>query len=289
MHGDGASTASYAGLLDARQRDPHQRDPQSSKNSCCVLMQLGVDEEHRSNTSPEPPLTQPAPETASYACTLDIIIGFLLPFFLAAAGNADSAKDTIRQLIADYRPRTPTELDLVGRIIGFSIATLDNLRLSMTPGLSDTRVLRYRSNAVSLSRSSNQALRLLQAYQQGQKPASAVPRPSIAVAPTPSPPRSPVQPTALSPGSSATPTPDIERLKQEARIMMRAFSQHGAQPPSAIANPAAGIRSGGAGIPSPACLLALALPASHPATYRNPMLNQGTAATTIRPASTASR
>jgi hypothetical protein len=55
---------------------------------------------------------------------------------------------------------TPTELDLVGRIIGFSVAAMDNLRLSMASDLSATKILRYRSNAVTLCRSSDQALKI---------------------------------------------------------------------------------------------------------------------------------
>lgn len=46
----------------------------------------------------------------------------------------------IRQLINAYNPGSVTELDLAGRIVGFNIVAMDNLRLSMTQGLSDTKI-----------------------------------------------------------------------------------------------------------------------------------------------------
>jgi hypothetical protein len=193
------------------------------------------------------PTSQPNQETSVFNCTLETIVGFLLPFFLAAAGgNTETAEATVRHLISAYSATTATELDLVGRIIGFGIASLDNLRLSMDPGLSTNKLLRYRSNAVSLSRASNQAQKALDALRTRPDQPLSIPCPPVAAA----------LPAAALPAAvrTALPAPqvaesiafpplDIETMKRDARIMMMAFSKNGAQPhtaASAIANPAIG-------------------------------------------------
>jgi hypothetical protein len=108
-------------------------------------------------------MTQPTMETQITECLYGTVVGFMLPFFLTAAGeNAEVARATILQLIDAYNATTAPELDLAGRIIGFSIVSMDNLRLSMTPDLSVTRVLQYRCNAVNLCRASINARKLLE-------------------------------------------------------------------------------------------------------------------------------
>ena len=198
------------------------------------------------------PETDTIPETDTPDCVFGTILGFILPFFLAAAnGNRTTARATIVALINAYHASTATELDLVGRIIGFSLAAMDNLRLSMVPSLSDTRVLRYRCNAVTLSRASDQARAILEAMQGGLTQTRATPRPSVIVPPAapilaaakdvPAPPtdqqpaQSPaparllgLQPTTLSGGFKSQPM-DIEAMKRDARIMMGAFSKDGAR------------------------------------------------------------
>ena len=166
-------------------------------------------------------------------CIRATILGFMLPFFLAGAGgNQQIATAAIRELINSYNASTPTELDLVGRIIGFSIAAMDNLRLSMTPGLSDTKLLRYRGNAATLSRSSDTSRKILDALQAGREVTCDVPRPSIAAAPAATKPVTPVTalPTPHKPtvGGSEFPA-DIEAMKRDARTMMAAFSKTGVQ------------------------------------------------------------
>lgn len=107
-------------------------------------------------SAPTQTINQPDTDPSAFDCVLGNILGFMLPFFLvSAAGNAGLARAAIKELIDAYQASSPAELDLVGRIIGFSIAAMDNLRLSMAPDLSDTKVLRYRCNAVTLSRSSD--------------------------------------------------------------------------------------------------------------------------------------
>jgi len=172
-------------------------------------------------------MTQTNPATAQ--CMITTIVGFLLPFFLAGAdGNADVAKATIRDLIDGYNATSPEQLDLVGRIIGFSIVGMDNLRLSMTPGLSDTKLLRYRNNAVSLSRSSDNARKMLDALQAGRDVKRAVPRPKVAAAPPV--PKPVLQAVTHQPIGGQPNIPiGMEAMKREARTMLAAFSQ-GASP-----------------------------------------------------------
>ena len=244
---------------------------------------------------------------ATIECVMQTILDFLLPFFLAAAGgNPVTARAAIRQLIAAHNAVDATELDLAGRIVGFSIAALDNLRLSMAADLPVTRLLRYRGNAVSLSRASDQARKALAALRANPEQPHKTPRPSVAPAPsdpapsTPSPsnparstpsPSNPgraaatcsAQPHAVAPRATpsaeaiaaqtaaalAAPAPsasappasvppgansvltnsraadpaahDIEAMKRDARMLMNAFSKHGASSAAsmpAIADPA---------------------------------------------------
>jgi hypothetical protein len=194
-------------------------------------------------TAPAQTISQPDTDPSAFDCILGNIFGFMLPFFLvSAAGNADLARAAIKELIDAYQASSPAELDLVGRIIGFSIAAMDNLRLSMAPDLSATKILRYRSNAVTLSRSSDQALKILEAVQARQEQSRKIPRPSVAAAPPPpmrpatsarSAPAVPSPRTAVSSNAGLTnggvskfPAIDIETMKRDARIMMAAFSKN---------------------------------------------------------------
>lgn len=112
--------------------------------------------------------------TASEADTmnraLEAMCMLLMPFFMLGAGDdPEKARSAVADLIQAYSPGTTQQLDLAARVIGFSAAALDNLRLSMTsPTLSDTKVLRYRSAAVSLSRSAEQCRVVLQQLQAEQ-------------------------------------------------------------------------------------------------------------------------
>jgi hypothetical protein len=186
-------------------------------------------------------MTQPTMEAEVTECLYGTIVGFMLPFFLTAAkGNADVARAAIRQLIDAYSANTATELDLAGRIVGFSIVSMDNLRLSMTEALSDTKVLRYRSNAVTLCRASDNARKLLESVQARQDATGKIPRPTVAAA-TPPPVRAAAPAKAASiplrslPNGrvSEFPAMDLETMKRDARIMMNAFSKRGAQPNAA--------------------------------------------------------
>jgi hypothetical protein len=186
-------------------------------------------------------MIQPEQAGPTVRCLRTTICGFLMPFFLAAAGgNPEAAQAAILELIDAYKPRTTAELDLVGRIVGFSIVAMDNLRLSMADDMSDTKVLRYRSNAVALSRATEQARKILQVLQEQRENTQEVPRPTIAVAPAPTklPNQEPPCTTAATSAPvSRAPTSsqqEIETMKREARIMMGAFSKQGTGGSTAI-------------------------------------------------------
>ncbi|PPQ40838.1 hypothetical protein [Rhodopila globiformis] len=180
--------------------------------------------------------------TTTTDCLFDTILGFLLPFFLLGAhGDRALATAAIRDLIQAYHVSTVTELDLAGRIVGFSVVAMDNLRLSMRPDLSDSLVLRYRCNAVTLSRSADQAQAMLEALQAGCPVHRDVPRPSVAPAPPAPKPREaarpPVAAAATKPpaATAATKPPaagiaalpqDIEAMQREARAMLAGFSRN---------------------------------------------------------------
>src|SRR5208283_5522580 len=125
-------------------------------------------------------------------CIFEHILGFMLPFFIAGAGgDTDLARAAISELADAYNVASATELELVGRILGFSTVAMDNLRLSMNPEMSDTKVLRYRSNAVALSRAAEQCRKILDVVQANRKPAQPaamsisrpIPRPAAVAAP----------------------------------------------------------------------------------------------------------
>jgi hypothetical protein len=189
------------------------------------------------------------------------ILGFLLPFFLASAGgDADLGRAAIQELAEAYRVATATELELVGRLLGFSVVAMDNLRLSMDREMSLSMVLRYRSNAVALSRAGEQCRKVLEVVQGNRKPVQqslpsqvpGVPKPNIAAAP-PAPVRAKAslhptvgtawdRPVAVSLNGAALPADfmsefplDIESMKRDARILLAAFSKDAGALPAAAA------------------------------------------------------
>jgi hypothetical protein len=187
-------------------------------------------------------MTQPEFQPTAIDCIVENIFGFMLPFFLSSAGgDADLGRDTIRQLAESFNAATATEIELVGRILGFSTVAMDNLRLSMKPDMSDTKVLRYRSNAIALSRAGEQCRKILEAMQANRQPAErpmTIPRPAIAAAPPPvtraqrpqaQPPQTATHPARQTPHqpnsaphAAALPA-DIEAMRRDARTLLAAF------------------------------------------------------------------
>jgi hypothetical protein len=234
----------------------------------CVLIQPGVENKnnnrtHKSEHRVTQTQTQPATEVAPSDCIVQTIMDFVLPFFLAGAGgNADVAREAIFELLDSYNAVTMQELDLAGRIIIFSTTAMDNLRLSMTdPEMSDAKKLRYRSNAVALSRSAEQCRVIMDAMQVRRQsaparnesarvslPAAAERSPVPAVVDASSKTVQPAAPVAqkarLAPsmeqpvvamGSGITDA-EIDKMKLEARIMIHALHKAGG-PLSASVDP----------------------------------------------------
>src|SRR5450631_774149 len=138
-------------------------------------------------------MSLPEPPPNAIDVIFENILGFLLPFFLAAAGGDPAlGRAAIQELADAYNVVTATELELAGRLLGFSVVTMDNLRLSMDKEMSLSMVLRYRSNAVALSRAGEQCRKVLEVVQGNRKPAQQsvpiavpkVPAPVIAAAPS---------------------------------------------------------------------------------------------------------
>jgi hypothetical protein len=171
-------------------------------------------------------------------CIFENILGFLLPFFLVSAGgDADLARAAITEMAEAYSVASVTELELVGRILGFSVVAMDNLRLSMNPEMSDTKVLRYRSNAAALSRAGEQCRKILEVIQANRRPSQkpmVMPRPKIVTepqvgAPQPAPAPAPavLEPQVVVNGLPMFPA-DVESMKQGARVMLAGFANRDA-------------------------------------------------------------
>jgi hypothetical protein len=167
-------------------------------------------------------MTVPATHSDTMDRALEAVCMLLMPFFMLGAGDdPEKARAAVASLVLAYMPDTSQELDLAARIVGFSAAALDNLRLSMTsPTLSDTKVLRFRSAAINLSRSAEHCRAVLQtmrAEQTETEPSARVEQPVAAQPQAPAAqPRAPVsQPT----------TAQIEKARNEARAIMAALAK----------------------------------------------------------------
>lgn len=187
-------------------------------------------------------MTQPQPTAID--CIFENILGFMLPFLLASAGgDANLARAAIQELAEAHNVATATELEVVGRLLGFSVVAMDNLRLSMNRDLSDTKVLRYRSNAVALSRAGEQCRKILEVMQDNRKPdVKAVSLPAPVVADAPPPPallprprrgdenKQPSRVEASQPltGGSAKFPESTEAAKRDARLLLAMFARNGA-------------------------------------------------------------
>jgi hypothetical protein len=151
------------------------------------------------------------PPSKPIDCLFATILGVLLPFHLAAAGaDPGLARAAIIQLIDAYQSATAAELDQVGRMLGFSAAAMDNLRLSMRSGLSDRKVLQYRANAVALSRIAEQCRKTLEVMQTkreqpGETAAMPHPQPMPVSKPAPFAPLPPAAPPPSAPPAQAQP------------------------------------------------------------------------------------
>jgi hypothetical protein len=182
-------------------------------------------------------MTRPATDAETMDRALEAICMLLMPFFTLGAGDdPEKARRAVANLIRAYNPTTSGELDLAARVIGFGAAALDNLCISMSsPDMSDTKVLRYRSAAVSLSRSAEQCRVVLQKMQNQQPEATPAPgqraeKPDTTTRPpTHNAPTHAAQTHAAAPRAPAPrlTTGQIEKAKSDARTLLAGLAKAG--------------------------------------------------------------
>ncbi len=98
----------------------------------------------------------------------NVLVILLTPLFLGgASGNADFtlARAAAIEMLGSFRIRTPWDLLTAVQTVGFAMAALGSLGLSMTEDLSVNTALRCRSNANALQRSSDRAQERLEKRQ----------------------------------------------------------------------------------------------------------------------------
>ena len=94
---------------------------------------------------------------------MNVIVAFLAPMFLACSGgNIAHARLAAIETVNAYRGKTHADLFSIAQIIGFGLAALGSLSLSMADDISLTMTLRLRGNAVALNRGAEQNRRALQ-------------------------------------------------------------------------------------------------------------------------------
>lgn len=111
---------------------------------------------------------------------LDLIVTLLTPMFLAAAGNDLAfARQAAIETLNAYRAETRSDLITVAKIIGFGLATLAALSLSMTDDLPLPTILRLQASARASDRSEHRNRQVL--HQTGTNLPSARGEPEIDV------------------------------------------------------------------------------------------------------------
>jgi hypothetical protein len=93
---------------------------------------------------------------------LNLIVTLLAPIFLGVTnGDLNLARKAAFDTVATYRATNQADLIAIAQIIGFGLAALGSLSLSMTGDPSPSMVLRLRGNANALNRSAEQNRRAL--------------------------------------------------------------------------------------------------------------------------------
>jgi hypothetical protein len=124
-----------------------------------------------------------------------LIVACLAPMFLGASGgDVGFARMAAMETLNAYRARNQADLLAVAQIVGFGLAVLGSLSLSMAEDISLTMTLRLRGNANALHRSAEQ---LRRARETGG--ASTVPDGRTALVRPATPPVLPPDPAAATP------------------------------------------------------------------------------------------
>jgi hypothetical protein len=114
--------------------------------------------------TPLPDIQAPcATQPSSTDVLIALLVTFLTPLFLTAGGDVSLARAAAYETITAYRTRNAMDLFAVVQIIGFGMAALGSLSLSMGDGLSMSMILRLRGNAAALNRAAEQNRRALEA------------------------------------------------------------------------------------------------------------------------------
>ncbi|MEA2738474.1 MAG: hypothetical protein QOH05_1781, partial [Acetobacteraceae bacterium] len=94
---------------------------------------------------------------------MNFIVSLLAPMFLFASdGDVAFARLAAIETVNAYRARNQADLVAIAQIIGFGLAALGSLSLSMADDISLAMTLRLRGNANALHRSAEQNRRALQ-------------------------------------------------------------------------------------------------------------------------------
>jgi hypothetical protein len=115
-------------------------------------------------TDTTPPSSDTTPDSIPHPADilLNLIVTFLAPLFLSVSnGDINHARFAAFETVNAYRAQTQSDLITIAQIIGFGLAALDSLSLSMQDNLSPSMVLRLRANANACSRSAEQNRRAL--------------------------------------------------------------------------------------------------------------------------------
>jgi hypothetical protein len=97
---------------------------------------------------------------------INVVVTLLAPMFITAAGgNLHLARVAAMETVVSYRAHNHAGLIAVARIIGYGLAALGSLSLSMDDDLSIPLILKLRTNATALDRSGERAERALRAAQ----------------------------------------------------------------------------------------------------------------------------
>jgi hypothetical protein len=104
------------------------------------------------------------------AILLNLMVTLLAPMFLGlTAGDIGLARMAALETVNAYRARDHADLIAITQIIGFGLAALTSLSLSMADDISASMVLRLRGNANACNRSAEQNRRALSKSQAGDR------------------------------------------------------------------------------------------------------------------------
>jgi hypothetical protein len=155
---------------------------------------------------------------------VNLVVGFLLPLLLPTVGGDRQAASVLAlDLLASYNPQGPRELSLAGEAIAHSLKALALLARSAEPDIAAEKLENSLKWACSLSRSSHQAQRRLDALQRARQQTlkAAAEAEAIETAPTtidaapPKPVAGPRELAAASPESVSAPIIAIPRAADE--------------------------------------------------------------------------